>query len=117
MPQPVIRLDRRVTIEEELVTQDAAFSSNVPTWRVVDTFHAEVVDQAPSRSLALRQGIEGASLQVRVRVRYSAKLATSTRKRIRFGARVLQVVAGPAEMGRREFMEFLAEDSTTVGGG
>jgi head-tail adaptor len=111
-----VALDRKVSIDEEVVTQDATYKSNVPTWQQITTVWAEVVDALPSRSLVVRQGLEAAALQTRVRVRYDERLATASRKRIRFGTRVLQVVGGPAEIGRRQYMEFACEELTTAGG-
>lgn len=114
MPQPVIRLDRRISIDRRVASQDPTYGASVATWQLLATVSAEVVDMTPSRSEAVRQGLELARNQSRVRIRYRTDVDSSMR--IRFGSRTLQIVGGPAEMGRREYLEFVVEEISTTGG-
>lgn len=109
-----VSLDSRVTIEQKSVTQDATYGTEVITWALLATVWAEVRDGLPSRSESVRQGLTQARDQVRVRMRYRADVDSSMR--IRLGDRVLQIVGGPAEIGRREYMELMCETYSTTGG-
>lgn len=108
-----VNLDRRISIERRSVTQESTYNTDVVTWVLVATVYAEVRDVPPSRSEAVRQGIAQARNQVRIRIRYRSDLDSSMR--IRFGDRTLQIVGGPAELGRREWTELVAEEISTDG--
>ena len=49
----------------------------------------------------------------RVRVRYLPGLAADMRLII--GGRIMQIISGPAMLGRREAMELIVEDHSTEG--
>ncbi|MEK9212298.1 bifunctional DNA primase/polymerase [Sphingomonas sp. 2378] len=57
--------------------------------------------------------IDAESGEVFIRIRYRAGL--NARMRFIVDGRVLQIVAGPAEIGRRYLVEFMAEESTPAG--
>jgi SPP1 family predicted phage head-tail adaptor len=107
-----VNLNRRISIDQAVPGQDSAGAS-APTWTLLATVWAERRDGLPSRSESVRQGLEQARDQVRYRIRYRDDLDSSMR--IRDGGDVLQIVGGPAEIGRREYLEFMCERYSTSG--
>lgn len=72
---------------------------------------AQVQDALPSKSESVQQGLRIATRPARIRIRYRAGI-TSDMRIIVHGAtdRTMQITAGPAEIGRREWLEFMAEE-------
>jgi head-tail adaptor len=108
------KLRSRVRIERPVpdTSLDGAGSGS---WALLDTVWAEVQDMLPSRIYAERQteGINLATRPTRVRIRYRTDVTSDMRFVI--GARVMQIVSGPAEIGWREGLEFLVEDYNSAG--
>lgn len=105
----VANMDTRVRFEARSVTQDATYGTDVVTWIPAATVWAEVLDVLPSRQQAeqVRQALQVSVQRSRVRLRYRTDLDASMRCWI--GGVVYQIVAGPAEIGRHEYQEFLIE--------
>lgn len=108
-----VNLDRRVKIEKKSVTREPKFNSAVTTWVPHVEVWAEVVDALPSRSESVRQGLNQARNQTRIRIRYLEGIDSTMR--IRYRDRTLQIVGGPAELGRKEYLELMCEEYTTAG--
>ena len=120
-------LDRRIRIEEKVTTQDATYGTEVITWQsiafepgspsVAVQIAAQVQDVLPSRSESVRQGLELARNQTRVRIRYRSGIDSSMRI-VLLGETetIYQIIGGPAELGRREALEFVVEKFSTAGG-
>lgn len=108
------RLDRRIRIERP-VADTSLDGAGSGTWALVAEVAAEVVDALPSRGERLADGINVATRPARVRIRYREGLNASMR--FVMGARIMQITAGPAELGRREALEFMVEDYSTAGNG
>lgn len=106
-------LDRRVRFERK-TGDDAYDSAGSEAWEEVVTVWAQVQDVLPSRSERLANGINIAARPARVRIRYRAGIDSGMRMVI--GDRVLQIVAGPAELGRREGLELMGVEYSTAGG-
>lgn len=109
-----VKLDRRISIDQLVAAKDATFRASTPTWALLATVWAERQDALPSRSESVQQGLAQARNQVRYRIRYRADVDSTMR--IRDGDEVLQIVGGPAEIGRREYLELVAEKYSTTGG-
>jgi head-tail adaptor len=107
------RLDRRIRIERK-VAASGFTSAGKDEWETVVTVWAQVQDVLPSRGEKLADGMSMASRPARIRIRYRAGITSDMR--IVHGARVMQITAGPAELGRREALEIMAEDYSTQGG-
>lgn len=106
-------LDRRIDIERPLAGEglnDAGSGTWEPFARKV---WASVVDALPSRGERLVEGINIAARPARVRIRYRDGITTDMR--FVMGARIMQIVSGPAELGRREALEFMVEDYSPAG--
>ena len=105
------QLDHRVRIEKKFATQDPDFGTEVISWLPVATVWANVQDAIPSRAESVTQGVALiAKNQTRVRIRYRSDVDSSMRMVIyRPGPITYQIIAGPAEIGRKEYVEFMVE--------
>lgn len=104
-----VDLSRRITIRRKVQTKTTA-GAQAFNWAVLDTVWAERRDSLPSRSEAMRTGLEQSRNQVRYRIRWRDDVDSSMR--VDDDGQVLQIVGGPSELGRREFLEFMAERIT-----
>lgn len=104
--------NRRITIERP-VADDSFDGAGSGSWAPVASVWANVQDALPSRAERLADGLNIASRPARVRMRYRTDITPAMRFVI--GDRIMQIVAGPAEMGFREEIEFMAEDYSTAG--
>jgi len=108
-------LDRRVSIEYKSIEQDADYGTEVITWIRLALVWANVEDMLPSRSEAVRSGLEVARNQVRIRMRYRDDITSDMRIIVhgRNGDVAYEIVAGPAMMGRQEQLEMVCEKFTS----
>lgn len=109
----VHNLDTRVRFESRSVTQDPTYGTDVVSWVPVCVVWAEVMDVLPTRQQAeqVRQVVQVATMRARVRIRYRTDIDATMRCII--GGVTYQIVGGPAEIGRHEFMELLVEKYST----
>lgn len=106
-------LDRRITIQRRTTTEDPLYGTPVETWSDFATVWANVQDMLPSRGEAIADGLSVGRRPCRIRIRYRADVTSDMR--VRFGTRTLRIVTMPAEIGRRDGLEFMAEELTTSG--
>ncbi|MFW2829880.1 phage head closure protein [Sphingomonas sp. ID0503] len=106
-------LNRRVRIERK-VSASGFMSAGKETWEPVATVRASVQDMLPSRAERIAEGVNIAARPARIRMWYRDDVTADMR--IVIGERILQIVAGPAELGNREGIEIVAEDYSTSGG-
>lgn len=107
------KLNRRVLIQRP--TSDDAFDgAGSGQWVDHATVWASVQDALPSRAERLADGINVASRPARVRMRFRDDVTSSMRFVV--GARIMQIVAGPAELGD-DGLEFMAEEYSSAGNG
>lgn len=107
------RLRHLIAIERPVADRsiDGAGSGS---WELVaKDVRAEIQDALPSRAERLDSGINVASRPARVRMRYRPGITPDMR--FVMGARIMQIVAGPAELGTREGLEFMVVDYSTAG--
>jgi SPP1 family predicted phage head-tail adaptor len=105
-------LDRRITIQRP-VTDGSFDSAGSGEWVEVGTVWASVQDALPSHGERLADGINVSTRPARVRMRYRNDV--TAKMRFVEGGRIMQIVAGPAEIGRRDGLEFMVEDYTSAG--
>lgn len=105
-------LDRLLTIEQAVV-DDSLDGAGSSTWVPIAKVWANVQDVLPSRGERLAGGLNVATRPARVRFRYRSDITPDMR--FVLGTRVMQITAGPAELGRRGGLEFMAEDYTSAG--
>jgi len=105
-------LDRRLLIQRPQAGTGFT-SAGSGTWVDVATVWASVQDSLPSRGERLADGINAASRPARVRMRYRTDVTAD----MRFveGGRIMQIIAGPAELGRRDGLEFMVEEYSPAG--
>ena len=122
------RYDRRIRIERP-IADDALDGAGSGAWQLVIEVAASVQDALPSRGERLAEGINVASRPARVRFRYRSDVSITPDMRIVIGRnlrdeegnlvwhtdRVTQIVAGPAEIGRRSELEFVVEEYRPAG--
>lgn len=112
---PAGSLNKQIRIERPVsdVSFKGAGSGN---WALVDDgVWASVQDMLPSRGEKLADGINVATRPARVRMRYREDITPDMR--FVYGARVMQITAGPAEIGTREGVEFMVEEYSPAGNG
>jgi len=79
---------------------------------------ASVVDKLPSKGEQLAEGINITTRPARVRMRYRTDVTTAMRfVMTKPFARTVQIVAGPAELGVRDEIEFMVEEYSPAGNG
>lgn len=106
------RLDRRIRIERP-VADDSLDGAGSGSWALVAEVWASVIDALPSRAERLADGINVAARPARVRMGY--REGVGPEMRFVMGDRIMQIIAGPAELGRRDGLEFMVEDYSTAG--
>lgn len=109
---PQDKLDRFVRIERPVLKRGIT-SAGSGTWEKVTEVWANVQDMLPSRGERLADGINVATRPARIRMRFRDDITPNMR--FVLGTRVMQIVAGPAEIGHRYRMEFMVEDYSTAG--
>ncbi|PZO77075.1 MAG: head-tail adaptor protein [Sphingomonas taxi] len=118
------KLDRRILIQRPIPDEsfDGAGSGQ---WGDIDAVWASVEDALPSRGERLADGINVASRPARVRMRYRDDVTAAMRFVLlrKVGevwepsGRIMQIIAGPAELGRRDGLEFMVEEYSLAGNG
>lgn len=106
-------LDTRIRIERKLVTRDPQYGTEQVTWGQFACVWAEVKDILPSKAERLADSIQIGRKPARIRIRYLAGLAADMR--IIIDNRIHQIISGPATLGRREAMEIMVEEQSSVG--
>lgn len=105
-------LNRRIRIERPV--SDTAFDgAGSGGWTLVIEVWAEVKDMLPSRGDRIAEGINVSARPARVRMRYRDGITSDMRFVV--AGRIMQIVSGPAELGRREGLEFMVEEYRPAG--
>lgn len=107
------KLDRRVTIQQRTETQDTTYGTISVAWTTLATVWAEVQDMIPSRAERMAEGVSIARRPCRVRMRYRSDVDSTMRLSV--DGRQMRIIAGPAELGRRDGIELVCESLTTEG--
>ena len=111
----VPNMDTRVRIESKSVSQDPTYGTEVITWVHLATVWAEKMDVLPSRQQAeqVREQLQVATQRSRIRMHYRSDVDSTMRCVI--GGITWQIVSGPAEIGRKQYMECVVERYSTGG--
>ena len=106
-------LDKVLDVERP-VADDGPDGAGSGTWELVaEGVYAQVQDALPSRGERLADGINVASRPARVRMYFRDDISAACR--FVMGSRIMEIVAGPAELGWQEGLEFMVEDYTSAG--
>lgn len=105
-------LDRRITIQRPTVVEDPEYGPQPGPW--VDVFArvpAQVWDTLPSNAERNGQAINLSEKPARVRIRYLRGISSDMRVIVHNEVDTIhQISAGPAEIGRREWLEFTIKE-------
>lgn len=109
-------LNRRITIQKKSVTYDSDYGTEVITWITHATVWANIQDALPSKDESSANDIKINTGRTRIRIRYLSTVTSDMRIKLTDRSdKILQIVGGPAELGRRDGMEMMAEYYTTAG--
>jgi head-tail adaptor len=105
-------LRNRITIEANVLVDDPDYGPQPGTWQpIASRIPAEVQDVLPSKSERVTQGIRVATQPARIRIRYRAGITSDMRVIVHGPTdRTMQIVGGPAVLGRREGLEMVCEE-------
>lgn len=105
-------LDKVITFVRAVPSDDfdGAGSETIET---VATVRANVQDTLPSRAERMADVVNIAARPARIRCRFRDDITADMR--IIYGSRTMEIVSGPAELGRREGLELMAQDYSTAG--
>jgi SPP1 family predicted phage head-tail adaptor len=106
------KLDRSITILKRATGRDGS-GRPTETWPAYLTLFAQVEDVPPSRGEQIADGINIAQRPCRIRIRYRNDITAAMQ--VAFEGRTLRIITMPAEIGRREWTEFMAEEVTPTG--
>ncbi len=108
---------RTISIDYPVFEEDAGYGSRLVRWDRLTTCQAEVQDVMPSRSESVRDGLQQARNQTRVRMRWRDDIDSTMRVVLHGGGDVVyQIVGGPAEIGgRKNRLEMVIERYTSSG--
>jgi SPP1 family predicted phage head-tail adaptor len=113
-------MNRRITIEQKVVTQDVDYGTEVVTWAAITNgsrIAANWQDELPSRSESVKNGIRIASQQARVRIRHRTDITSAMRVTLHGTTdRTYQIIGGPAEVNGRRQVEMMVELYSSQGG-
>lgn len=119
-------LNRRLRIERPTANESFTGAGS-GTWSLVVEVWANVQDALPSRGERLAEGINVAARPARVRMNYRQGIDSSMRALIGHYRldefeqlvwvtdRTVQIITEPAELGRREGIEFMVEEYRPAG--
>lgn len=111
-PALASRLNRRILIERPIA--DRAFDgAGSGGWERVDEVHAEVRDVLPGRLDRAAEAFLTMTRPSRIRIRYRTDITPDMR--FVFEGRIMRIISGPAELGRREAVEFLVQEYRPAG--
>lgn len=102
------QFDRRITIQRPTVVDDPEYGPQPGGWETVfERVPAQVWDTLPGRAETNGQVVNLAERPARVRMHYTRGITSDMRVILHNETdAVYQISNGPAEIGRREFLEF-----------
>lgn len=104
-------LNTRCRIEQKVIAYDSTYGTETVTWSLLAVVWCNVQDVLPSRSTeVVTNGVALAMNKTRVRMRYRTDVDGSMRFVIsRPSPITYQIIAGPAELGSKDGIEFVVE--------
>lgn len=108
-------LDQQALIEYRAAGQDSDYGTPNGAWTTLATVRANFQDVLPSKAEQSGHGIRMLTRPCRVRIRYRTDVTSAMRITWVERSRVMLIVSGPAELGRKEGLELMAEEYTTSG--
>ena len=110
------RRDTLITFQKRTRTKSSSGALVTEGWENLPanpTEWAEVQDMLPSRGEQIADGIDIARRPVRIRTLFRDDITSDMR--IVYEDRTVEIIGGPAELGRREGLEMVCESYSTEG--
>lgn len=104
------KLDRYVRVEQKSVTQDPDYGSEIVDWVPYKNAWASILDITTRMQEETNSDLRQLKQPTRVQMRYDATIDVTMRLVVVDTGRILNIVSQPAEIGRREAIEFMAEN-------
>lgn len=105
------QFDRYIRFEQKSVVQDNDYGSEIVTWVKYKECWANVQDITTRMQESTVNNLRLMKHPCKITVRYDAGIDSTMRiVALDDNNKILQIVTKPAEIGRREAMEFTAED-------
>ena len=104
-------LDRRILFQERTETQDSASGAYTYEWTDRAEVWAKVIEETRPENVA--GDISMAARPANMFIRWRDDITSDMR--VIYGDRTMEIVAGPAEVGRREWLKFSAIEFSTQG--
>ena len=109
------KISRRCRFEQATAIQDPVLGAPETSWVTFGTYWCNIVDVLPSREENIRNGIQTTKQRVRLRIRYAPRALTITPAFrvviMRQTEKTYNIIGGPAEVGDRDGIEFMLEES------
>lgn len=110
------KLDRYVRVEQFTVTQDPVFGEQIKTWSTYIETWANVEDITTNNQERTNTDLRQLTRPCRVKMRYFDGIEPTMRLvLLDRGNRLLEIVSKPAELGRKDGIEFMAQEFVTDG--
>lgn len=112
-------LDKVITIEAYRVVGRTASNREIKDWvPVASKIRANVQDALPSRGESQPEGISVAQRPTRIRTRFRTDIEPNMRVRLHAAVpRLMKIETWPAELGRKDGIEFVAVQYSSEGEG
>lgn len=105
------KYDRFIRIEAKSVTQDPELGSDIEIWTTHLECWASVLDVTAGRQESTKSDLRLLTRPCKIETRYNASITSDMRViLLDRDNRLLKIVSAPAEIGRREATEFIAEE-------
>ncbi|MGH6746588.1 phage head closure protein [Novosphingobium sp.] len=106
-------LDRRIQFERPVTTREPPYNTSKTTWEPHAKVWAQVRDVLPSRAESVDENASMQQRPARIRMRFREDITADMR--VIYRGRVMEIVSGPAELGRREALELIVQELSTRG--
>lgn len=108
-------LDRRITIQQPGMIDDPVYGPQPGGWsNLVERLPAQVRDDLPSNTESVDNGLRLSGKPARVRIRYMRGITSDMRVIVHNETDELyEISSTPAEIGRREWLEFTIRTYTS----
>jgi SPP1 family predicted phage head-tail adaptor len=105
------KLDRYIRIEQKTITTDPDFGSTIETWTTYKECWASVQDILSNNQEATKTDLRLATRPCKIQTQYDSGIDSTMRiVMLDRDDRLLQITSVPAEIGRRQGLEFMAEN-------
>jgi len=101
------KLNTVCLVQQKSTSVDDDYGTQIETWTEFARVWCEKVDMLPSRSEAVTNQLNVNTNQSRIRMKFRSDIDSTMRFLI--GTMIYQIVSGPAEIGHKDLIEFVAE--------